>query len=145
MKSWILVLATTLIAGCATGIRSDGSSPSVTYTVPHNYQVVYMRARHQASECQGSQTALNKFDSNFKDDSIFKVESTINPDMQSGVVSVQDPITGTEVARTTLKAVDAKHTEITQVVSGNGSWNHDALNAMQQSVRMDTSVCFVYK
>lgn len=145
MRSWMLLLATTLIAGCAVGIKSDGSSPSVSYTVPHSYQVVYMRARHQASECQGSHSALNKFGTDYKDDKTFKVVSTIDPDMQSGVVSVQDPITGTEVARTTLKAVDAKHTEVSQIVAGSGSWNQDALNAMQQSVRMDTSVCFVYK
>jgi len=132
MKSWMVFPVALLLTGCALGIRSDGSSPSVTYKVPHNYQVVYMRAQHQARECQGG-------------NSNFNVQGQIDSVMQTGVVSVIDPIAGFEVARTQLKAVDAQNTEVTQVVSGRGSWNQDALNAMQQSVRMDASICFVYK
>lgn len=132
MKSWMAFPAALLLAGCALGIRSDGSSPSVTYTVPHSYQVVYMRAQHQAKECQYG-------------DSAYDVQGQIDATMLTGVVSVTDPILGIEMARTTLKSVDAQHTEVTQVVSGQGSWNHDVLNAMEQSVRMDASVCFVYK
>lgn len=131
MKAWTAALAMGLLAGCALGIQ-EGSSPTVSYTVPHSYQVVYMRAEHQARECQrgGSTTT---------------VKSQVDPAMRSGVVSVVDPILGTEVARTVLKAVDAQHTEVVQTVSGRGSWNLDALNAMEQSIRMDASVCFVYK
>lgn len=132
MKAWTAVPAAILLAGCAMGIQTDGSSPSVTYTVPHSYQVVYMRAAHQANECQYGDSAV-------------KVQSRIDPDMGSGVVSVVDPITGIELARTSLKAVDARHTEVMQIVAGRGSWNQDVLNAMQQSVRMDASVCHVYK
>jgi len=104
----------------------------VTYTVPHSYQVVYMRAQHQANECQYGNSTYN-------------VQSNIDSTMRTGVVSVTDPVLGIEVARTTLKSVDTQHTEVTQTVSGKGSWNQDVLNAMQQSVRMDASVCFVYK
>ncbi|HUH88027.1 MAG TPA: hypothetical protein VL003_08220 [Pusillimonas sp.] len=132
MKSWMAFSAVLLLAGCSLGIRSDGSSPSVTYTVPHSYQVVYMRAQHQANECQYGNSTYN-------------VQSNIDSTMRTGVVSVTDPVLGIEVARTTLKSVDTQHTEVTQTVSGKGSWNQDVLNAMQQSVRMDASVCFVYK
>lgn len=132
MKAWLAALAAGLLAGCAMGIQPDGSSPSVTYTVPYSYQVVYMRAEHQARECQ-------------RGNSTVEVRGRIDPDMRSGVVSATDPILGIEVARTSLKAVDAQHTEVVQTVSGRGSWNQDALNAMQQSIRMDASVCFVYK
>ncbi|WP_397473322.1 BPTD_2524 family lipoprotein [Pusillimonas sp.] len=131
MRAWTVVLATSLLAGCALGIKED-SSPSVSYTVPHNYQTVYMRAENQGRECQ-------------RGESTTKVRSQIDPAMRSGVVSVVDPILGTEVARTALKAIDAKHTEVVQTVSGRGSWNQDALNAMEQSIRMDASVCHVYK
>lgn len=131
MRVWTLVLASSLLGGCALGIQ-EGSSPSVSYTVPHNYQTVYMRAENQARECQ-------------RGESTTKVRSQIDPAMRSGVVSVVDPILGTEVARTALKAVDAQHTEVVQTVSGRGSWNQDALNAMEQSIRMDASVCHVYK
>lgn len=132
MKAWTTVLATSLLAGCALGIQTDGSSPSVTYTVPYSYQVVYMRAAHQANECQYGNSEA-------------KVQSRIDPAMNTGVVSVVDPITGVEMARTSLKAVDARHTEVVQIVSGRGSWNQDVLNAMQQTIRMDASVCHVYK
>lgn len=132
MKAWTTVLATSLLAGCALGIQTDGSSPSVTYTVPYSYQVVYMRAAHQANECQYGNSEV-------------KVQSRIDPAMNTGVVSVLDPITGVEMARTSLKAVDARHTEVVQIVSGRGSWNQDVLNAMQQTIRMDASVCHVYK
>ncbi|NYT70319.1 BPTD_2524 family lipoprotein [Pusillimonas noertemannii] len=132
MKAWSAVLAMGLLGGCALGIQTDGSSPNVTYTVPHTYQVVYMRAAHQANECQYGNSTV-------------KVRSRIDPAMSTGVVSVIDPITGVEMARTSLKAVDAKHTEVVQIVSGHGSWNQDVLNAMQQSIRMDASVCHVYK
>ena len=132
MKVWMAVLATSVLAGCALGIQADGSSPSVTYTVPYSYQVVYMRAAHQANECQYGNSEV-------------KVHSRIDPAMNTGVVSVLDPISGAEMARTTLKAVDARHTEVVQIVAGRGSWNQDVLNAMQQSIRMDASVCHVYK
>jgi len=132
MKAWTAVLATSVLAGCALGIQTDGSSPSVTYTVPYSYQVVYMRAAHQANECQYGNSEV-------------KVQSRIDPAMNTGVVSVLDPILGVEMARTTLKAVDARHTEVMQIVPGRGAWNQDVLNAMQQSIRMDASVCHVYK
>lgn len=132
MKPWMAFSAALLLAGCSMGIRSDGSSPSVTYTVPHSYQVVYMRVQHQANECQPGTGSYN-------------VRGEIDSVMRTGVVSVADPILGIEVAHTNLKAIGDNHTEVTQVVSGSGSWNQDALNAMQQSVRMDVSVCFVYK
>lgn len=131
MKVWTVLLATSLLAGCALGIRNDGSSPTVSFTVPHSYQVVYMRAENQARECQRGQSTT-------------EVRARVDPDMRSGVVSIVDPIIGVEYARTTLKAVDAKHTEVVQTVSGQGSWNQDALNAMEQSIRMDASVCHVY-
>lgn len=132
MKSWLASLAALLLAGCSMGIQPDGSSPSVTYTVPHSYQVVYMRVQHQANECQYGPSKYN-------------VEGELDSTMRTAVVSVIDPIAGFTVARTTLRAIDAQNTELTQVVWGRGSWNQDVLNAMQQSVRMDASVCFVYK
>ena len=132
MKTWTAVLSVSVLAGCALGIQSDGSSPTVSYTVPHSYQTVYMRAEHQARECQ-------------RGDSTPNVQSRIDPATGSGVVSVSDPIIGSEVARTTLEAIDARQTEVVQTVAGRGVWNHDALNAMEQSIRMDASVCFVYK
>jgi len=133
MRIWMAGLAAAapvVLAGCAAGIQPD--SPSVSYTVPRSYQTVYLRAQNQASEC-------------LRGESHFDVRSKVDPAMQSGVVSVTDPLTGIEVARTTLKAVDAKHTRVEHVVWGKGSWDINALNAMRESIRMDASVCFAYK
>src|SRR5690606_26082349 len=90
MKAWSAVLAMGLLGGSALGVRTDGGSTNVTYTVPHTYQVVYMRAAHQANECKYGTSAV-------------KVRCSITPAMSTGVVSVVDPITGIEMARTSLK------------------------------------------
>ncbi len=120
------------LTGCAGGIQSDGSSPSLSYTVPRHYQMVYLRAQNQAEQC-------------LRGEGHMVVRVNIDPTAQSGVVSVQDPISGTEVARTELKAVDVRHTEVKHTVWGRHPWDIDALNAMRQSVRMDISTCFAYR
>jgi len=127
----VLVLATTL-AGCAVGIQPDGSSPSVSYTVPRDYQTVYLRAQNQASECLRGQSS-------------FEVRSEVDPVAQTGRVSVVDPLTDIEVARTSVKAQDARNTQVEQVVWGRGSWDLNALHAMRESIILDDSVCFAYK
>ena len=120
------------LSGCVMGIQPGGDSPTVTYTVPRSYQVVYLRAQNQANECLRGKNQ-------------YTVHAKVDPELQAGVVSVRGPVGGAEVARTELKASDARHTEITQTVWGHAPWDQNALNAMRESVWLDTSVCFVYK
>ena len=75
----------------------------------------------------------------------FAVRASLNPDTRSGVVAVLNPLGSDAVARTELKAIDAQHTQVTQAISGRTPWDKAALDAMQESVRMDTTVCFAYK
>ncbi|NYT85936.1 BPTD_2524 family lipoprotein [Pollutimonas harenae] len=129
LLSGISVLA--MLSGCVMGVQPGGDSPSVSYKVPRNYQIVYLRAQNQASECL---TGKNQYD----------VYAQVDPDMQTGTVSVRSPL-GAVVARSDIKAIDASHTEVTHTVWGRTPWDEDALQAMRQSVLMDTSVCVAYK
>lgn len=133
MKKFVLGLGVVVsLAGCSVGIQSGGDSPSVSYTVPHNYQTVFLRAQNQAEEC-------------LRGKSQFRVETKVDAAEQSGVVSVVGPLGGAELARTELKAVDTQHTQVIQTVWGHSPWDRNALDAMRESVRLDTSVCFAYK
>ncbi|MCC2595652.1 hypothetical protein LKR43_04780 [Pusillimonas sp. MFBS29] len=128
LVSGIGVLA--MLSGCV-GIEPDGSSPSVSYTVPRNYQIVYLRAQNQAGECL---TGKNQYD----------IYAQVDPDMQTGTVIVRSPLGGV-VARSDIRAIDASHTEVTHTVWGHPPWDNGALQAMRESVLMDTSVCVAYK
>ena len=133
MKTVALGLAVAVsLAGCSLGIQPGGDSPSVSYTVPHNYQTVFLRAQNQAEEC-------------LRGKSQFTVQTKVDATEHSGVVSVIGPLGAGEVARTELKAVDAQHTQVTQTVWGHSPWDRNALDAMRESVTIDTSVCFAYK
>lgn len=133
MKSLIascgLVLA---LGGCALGIHSGDNSPSVSYTATNSYQTVYLRVQNQATEC-------------LTGDGGFSVVANVDPTTQSGEVLVTEDLTGAVMARTTLKAVDDRHTEVTHTVSGQRPWDVNALHAMRESVLLDTSICFAYK
>jgi hypothetical protein len=127
----IVIGTAALMSGCALGIQPDGESPTVSYNVPRSYQIVYLRAQNQAAEClRGKQQ--------------YDVYAQVDPTMQSGSVSVKG-ILGTEVARTELKAIDAKNTQVTHTVWGHSPWDQTALNAMRRSILMDTSVCIAYE
>jgi len=121
-----------LLGGCALGIQPGDDSPSVSYVVPRSYQIVFLRAQNQAQEC-------------LRGKGEYEVSSHVDPAIQAGTVAVHGPMGLGEVARTDLKAVDAKHTEVTHTVWGHGIWDLDALNAMRESVRLDTSVCVAYR
>lgn len=132
MRVFVLGLAVTgLLSGCAVGIQ-PGVSPSVSYSVARDYQTVYQRARDQAEQCLRGKNQ-------------FAVRASLNPDTRSGVVAVLNSFGSDAVARTELKAIDAQHTQVTQAIWGRTPWDKAALDAMQESVRMDTSVCFAYK
>lgn len=121
-----------LLSGCAMGIQPGGESPSVSYTVPRSYQTVYLRAQNQADECLRGKKQ-------------YDVYAQVDPVMQTGTVSVRGPFSSIEVARTEIKAIDARHTEVKHTVWGRSPWDVSALNAMRQSIRMDTSMCIAYK
>src|SRR3546814_5220180 len=57
LLSGISMLA--MLSGCVMGVQPGGDSPSVSYKVPRNYQIVYLRAQNQASECL---TGKNQYD-----------------------------------------------------------------------------------
>lgn len=133
MKTLVIsVGAAIALSGCALGIQSNGNSPSITYSVPRNYQAVYLRAQNQAAECL---TAKKQYD----------VYAQVDPALQTALVAVRSDFGNIEVARTEIKAIDDKSTQVKHVVSGRGPWDTSALEAMRQSIRMDTSVCVVYK
>lgn len=119
-----------MLGGCAMGIKPG--SPSVSYTVPRDYQTVYLRAQNQAAEC-------------LRGASGYEVVARIDAATHTGEVAVQEPLAGAVMARTAIKAVDARHTEVTHTVSGHRPWDLNGLDAMRQSVLMDTSVCVAYK
>jgi hypothetical protein len=120
-----------MLSGCALGIHPGDNSPSVSYTVPRSFQMVFLRAQNQAQEC-------------LRGKGEYKVHARVDPATRSGIVSVQGPLAN-EVARTDFKATDEKHTQVTQTVWGHSPWDANALDAMRESVRMDTSICFAYK
>src|SRR5690606_18443162 len=96
VKAWLAGGSTAiLLAGCALGIQPGSDSPSVSYTVPRSYQIVYLRVQNQADECL---TGKNQYD----------VYAQVDPVTQSGTVSVRSPI-GTDVARTQIQAIDPSH------------------------------------
>ncbi len=133
MKALVISIgAAGLLSGCALGIQPGGDSPSISYTVPRSYQTVYLRAQNQADECLRGKKQ-------------YDVYAQVDPALQTGVVSVRGPMESVEVARTEIKAIDAKHTEVKHIVWGHSPWDKDALEAMRESIRMDTSVCVVYK
>jgi|SRR5690554_1377220 hypothetical protein len=126
------IVATALLSGCIAGIQPGDESPTVSYTVPRSYQTVYLRAQNQADECLRGKKQ-------------YDVYAQVDPAMQSGSVAVRSPLGGLEVARTDIKAIDAQHTQVTHTVWGRSPWDTGALNAMRQSILMDTSVCVVYR
>lgn len=126
------IAAAALLTGCAMGIQPGGDSPSLSYTVPRPYQTVYLRAQNQADECLRGKKQ-------------YDVYADVDPAMQTAMVAVRGPFTSVEVARTDIKAVDAQHTEVTHTVWGRSPWDAAALEAMKQSVLMDTSVCVSYR
>jgi hypothetical protein len=133
VKAFVVsLLGATVLSGCVMGIKSGGDSPTVSYTVPRSYQTVYLRAQNQADECLRGKNQ-------------YEVYAQVDPVAQSGVVSVRGPLGDAEVARTELKALDAKTTQVVQTVWGHSPWDEDALKAMRESIRMDTSVCVTYK
>ncbi|NYT83237.1 hypothetical protein H0A70_17285 [Alcaligenaceae bacterium] len=119
------------LSGCAMGIQQGADSPTVSYTVPRSYQTVYLRVQNQADECLRGKGHYDVF-------------AEVDPAMQTGLVAVRSPL-GVEVARTELKAIDARNTQVTHTVWGHSPWDGSALNAMRQSVMIDTSVCVAYK
>ncbi len=121
-----------MLSGCAVGVRPGGDSPSISYTVPRSYQTVYLRVQNQAGECL---TGKNQYE----------VYAQVDPAMQAGTVTVRSPFLGGVVARSDIQAVDASHTRVTHTVWGRTPWDANALQAMRQSVLMDTSVCVAYK
>lgn len=133
MKALVISLGVAaLLSGCAMGIQPGGDSPSVSYTVPRSYQTVYLRAQNQADECLRGKKQ-------------YDVYAQVDPALQTGLVSVRGPMHSIEVARTEIKAVDAKHTQVTHTVWGRSPWDQNALDAMRESIRIDTSVCVAYK
>lgn len=133
MKALVISLgAVVLMSGCTMGIQPGGDSPSVSYTVPRSYQTVYLRAQNQADECLRGKKQ-------------YDVYAKVDPALETASVSVRGPMQSIEVARTEIKAVDARHTQVTQTVWGRSPWDRDALAAMRESIRMDTSVCVAYK
>ncbi|WP_143705223.1 BPTD_2524 family lipoprotein [Pollutimonas nitritireducens] len=133
MKALVISMgAAVLLTGCALGIQSDGNSPSVSYSVPRSYQTVYLRAQNQAAECL---TAKKQYD----------VYAQVDPALQTGLVAVRSHLGNIEVARTEIKAIDGKNTQVTHTVWGRAPWDESALEAMRHSIRMDTSVCVAYK
>ncbi|NLY27812.1 MAG: hypothetical protein GX049_09745 [Alcaligenaceae bacterium] len=132
MKLMLMALgAAFVLAGCAAGIQSSGS-PSVSYTVPRNFETVYLRVQHQANECL---TGHHQYGVYAQLDS---------PGRQASVV-VKTPVGAGEVARTELKALDARNTQVTHTVWGHSPWDARALQAMRESVLLDTTVCVVYR
>ena len=133
MKTLVISMsAAVLLAGCALGIQADGNSPTISYSVPRSYQTVYLRAQNQAAECL---TAKKQYD----------VYAQVDPARQTGQVAVRSHLGDIEVARTEIKAIDDKNTQVTQTVWGRSPWDKSALEAMRHSIRMDTSVCVAYK
>ncbi len=133
MKALVIGIGTAaFLSGCTMGIQPQGNSPSISYTVPRSYQIVYLRAQNQAGECLRGK---NQYD----------VYAQVDPVLQTALVSVRGPMGNVEVARTEIKAVDASHTEVTHTVWGRNPWDSKAMNAMRESILMDTSVCVVYK
>lgn len=131
MKVWVCgLLAAGLLSGCAMGIQQG--SPSVSYTVARDYLTVYRRAEDQAQKCLRGQNA-------------YSVRGRLDRTSRSGRVDVVAPLGGAVMARTQLQAVDAQHTRVTQSVWGRLVWDPKALDAMHESVRLDTSVCTVYR
>lgn len=128
----ISIGAAALLSACAIGIQPGDDSPSVSYTVPRSYQTVYLRAQNQAGECLRGKKQ-------------YDVYAQVDPGLQTGTVSVRGPMQSTEVARTDIKAIDAKHTQVTHTVWGRSPWDIKALDAMRESIRMDTSICVAYK
>lgn len=125
-------MAVCLLSGCAIGIQPGDNSPSVSYTVPRDYRTVFLRAQNQANECLRG-----------KDQ--YTVRAKVDPVTQSAQVDVVGPFGKSVVARTALRATDARHTHVVQTVWGYSPWDVNALHAMRESVRLDTSVCFAYK
>lgn len=133
MKTLVISIgAAALLSGCALGIQPNADSPSISYSVPRSYQTVYLRAQNQAAECL---TAKKQYD----------VYAQVDPALQTGLVAVRSHIGEFEVARTEIKAIDDKNTQVTHTVWGRSPWDTNALEAMHQSIRMDTSVCVAYK
>ena len=114
------------------GIKAGDDSPSVSYKVPRSYQTVYLRAQNQADECLRGKKQ-------------YDIYAQVDPVLHTGIVSVRSPIGSVEVARTEIKAIDARNTQVTHTVWGHSPWDANALYAMRQSVQMDTSVCVAYK
>lgn len=132
------------LAGCAIGIQD--SSPQVSYEVDKPYRTVYARALDQANECLRGDGTFNGRQVNFDlRQSAFDVKDHLDAGAGQGEITVNDPLTGTVVARTSFRSLGANRTEVTQTVSGKGSWDGKTLHAMQQSILMDASVCTVYK
>lgn len=121
-----------LLQGCAIGIQAGDDSPTLTYKVPRSYQTVYLRAQNQADECLRGKKQ-------------YDIYAQVDPALLTAFVSVRSPIGGLEVARTEIKAIDARNTQVTHTVWGHSPWDENALYAMRQSIQMDTSVCVAYK
>ena len=120
-----------ILSGCTTRLQPEDDSPTLSYEVPRSYQTVFLRAQNQAQECLRGQQQ-------------YTVQTDVNAEERSGVISVVSPVLENEVARTELKAVDDQHTAVKHVVWGRAPWGEDALYAMRKSVMMDTSVCVAY-
>ncbi|WP_237173084.1 BPTD_2524 family lipoprotein [Paracandidimonas lactea] len=132
VKALVSAMAVALLAGCAGGIKSGDDSPSITYVVPRSYQIVYLRVQNQAGECL---RAKNQYD----------VYASVDGDRQKGSVVVKGMLGTLEVARTDIEAIDKNHTRVRHTVWGRAPWDGEALQAMRQSVLMDTSVCSAYR
>lgn len=130
VRSGVALMAAIGLSGCTLGIHKD--SPTVSYTVPRDYRTVFLRAQNQADECLRG-----------KDE--YTVRAKVDVAAQSGEIDVVAPFGSVVVARTELRATDAKHTRVTQTVWGRAPWDMAALDAMRQSVRLDTSVCSAYR
>lgn len=128
----IAIISAIVLSGCALGVQSDGTSPSVTYTAPRPYQDVYLRVQNQADLCLRGKKQ-------------YDVYAEIDAASQTASVFVRGPLSDVVVVRTEIRAVDQSHTQVTHTVWGHPPWDEGALSAMRRSVMLDTSVCVAYK
>lgn len=123
-KSSAIILASVLLAGCATGIDGGGKNPTATFRTEVGYQEAYRRVAAQAEACTKGTVTGNVF----TDNQTAELRSTGN--FISPIVMEKAEIKQTP-----------EGTMVTVTMWGNGGWGSRHIEAVRQSVIQGRTIC----
>ncbi|MBO9357541.1 hypothetical protein GG851_26395 [Bordetella petrii] len=118
------------LAGCVGGI-SDGSALTESFTAQSDYRAVYKAARAQAERCLRGSGA-------------YTVHGEVDDAARTALVRVEAPMSGNDVTRVRIAALDERQSKVDIAMWGRNLWNSDAVRAMREAIIYGVPSCVAF-